>query len=142
MIFHPDLEKKAKQEADDMFDPVLLIGITADGIASLILFAFFVRCREIRGRLQPFCLLTLAHAILILLCNYCDARAVVKALRDFYFFSPLVLLIFFLIYTAVLSEYAHIRMTRPLRISGFVFCVNMILQGLLTIVVYIGGYTG
>ena len=125
-----------------MFDPVLFIGITADGIASLILFAFFVRCRGVRGRLLPLCVLTLLHAILILLCVYCDARAVVRVLRDFYFFSPPVLLLFFLIYTTVLSEYTHTRMTRPLRISCFVFCANTIFQGLLTIVVHIGGYCG
>ena len=125
-----------------MFDPVLLIAVVADGIASLILFAFFVRCRGVRGRLLPLCVLTLLHAILILLCVYCDARAVVKVLRDFYFFSPLVLLLFYLICSIVLSEYTHTRMTRPLRISCFVFCANMILQGLLTVVVHIGGYTG
>ena len=124
-----------------MFDPVLLIGITADGIAAFILFAFFGRCREIRGRLLPFCILTLIHGVLVFLCNDCDVRAVVKVLRDLYFFSPLVLLLFYLIYTIVLSEYAHIPMTRPLKISGFVFCANTIFQGLLTIVVHIGGYT-
>jgi len=125
-----------------MFDPVLFSAVTADGIAALVLFAFFGRCREVRGRLMPLCVLTLLHAILILLCVYCDARAVVKILRDFYFFSPLVLLLFFQIYTTVLSEFTHTRMTRPLRISCFVFCANMILQGLLTVVVHIGGYTG
>jgi len=122
-----------------MFDPVLLIGIAADGIAALVLFAFFGRCREVRGRLLPLCILTLAHAILILLCNYCDYKAIVRVLRELYFFSPLVLLLFYLIYTTVLSELS--RMTRPLKISGFVFCVNILFQGLLTIVVHIGGYT-
>jgi len=122
-----------------MFDPVLFIGIAADGIAALVLFAFFGRCREVRGRLLPFCILTLAHAILILLCNYCDYKVIVRALRDLYFFSPLVLLLFFLIYTTVLTERS--RMTRPLKISGFIFCVNILFQGLLTIVVHIGGYT-
>ena len=125
-----------------MFDPVLFLAVMADGIAAFILFAFFGRCREGRGHLLPLCVLTLLHAILILLCVYCDARAVVKILRDFYFFSPLVLLLFYLICSIVLSEYTHTRMTRPLKISGFVFCANMILQGLLTIVVHIGGYTG
>lgn len=123
-----------------MFDPVLLIAVVADGIAAFILFAFFHRYCEIRGRLLPFCILTLAHAILILLCNYGDYKVIVRALRDLYFFSPLVLLLFFLIYTTVLSERSR-KMTRPLKISGFVFCVNIIFQGLLTIVVFIGGYT-
>ena len=125
-----------------MFDPVLLIAVVADGIAAFVLFAFFGRCREVRGRLLPLCVLTLLHAILVLLCNYCDARAVVRVLRELFFFSPPVLLLFYLIYSIVLSEYAHIRMTRPLRISGSVFCINIILQGLLAVVVHIGGYTG
>ena len=125
-----------------MFDPVLFIGITADGIAAFVLFAFFQRCREVRGRLLPLCVLTLLHAILILLCTYCDYKVLVRALRDLYFFSPPVLLLFYLIYSIVMSEYAHIRMTRPLKISGFIFCVNIIFQWLLTIVVHIGGYTG
>ena len=124
-----------------MFDPVLLIAVVAGGSSALVLFAFFGRGREVRGRLLPFCILTLAHAILILLCNYCDYKVIVRALRDLFFFSPLVLLLFFLTYTTVLSEYTHTRMTRPLRISCFGFCVNTIFQGLLTIVVLIGGYT-
>ena len=123
-----------------MSDPVLLLGIVADGIAASILFAFFGRCREIRGRVLPLGILTLLHAILLLLCIFCDVRAVVKVLRDLYFFSPPVLLLFFLIYTVVLSERS--RMTRHLGISCFVFIANTILQGLLTVVVHIGGYTG
>ena len=125
-----------------MFDPVLFIGITADGIAALVLFAFFGRCREVRGRVLPLGILTLLHAILVLLCNDCDSEAIVRALRELYFFSPLVLLLFFLTYTTMLSEYTHTRMTRPLKISGFVFCANAIIQGVLAIVVHIGGYTG
>ena len=124
-----------------MFDPVLLIAVVADGIAAFVLFAFFGRSREIRWRLLPLCILTLVHTILVLLCNYCDAKAVIKVLRDIYFFAPLVLLLSYQIYTIVLSEYTHTRMPRPLRISCFVFCVNTIFQGLLTIVVHIGGYT-
>ena len=123
-----------------MFDPVLLIGVMADGIAALILAAFFQRYREIRRRLLPLCILTLLHAILVLLCNDCDVMAIVKGLRELYFFSPLVLLLFAMIYTAALSEFS--RMPRHLGISCFIFIANIILQGLLTIVVYIGGYTG
>ena len=123
-----------------MIDPVLVSGIAADGIAASILFAFFGRCREIRGRMLPFGILTLLHSILVLLCLYCDSGAIVGVLRELYFFSPLVLLLFGIIYTGVLSELT--RMTRHLRISGFVFIANMILQGLLTIVVHIGGYCG
>ena len=123
-----------------MFDPVLLIAVVADGIAAFILFAFFGLSREIRWRLLPLCVLTLLHAILILLCVYCDAKAVIKILRDFYFFAPLVLLLFYQIYTIVLSELS--RKPRPLGISGFVFCANFIIQGLLAFIVLIGGYCG
>ena len=123
-----------------MSDPVLLLGIVADGIAALILFVFFWRCREIRGRVLPLGILTLLHATLVLLCLCCNSGAVVRGLRESYFFSPPVLLLFFLIYTAVLSERS--RMTRHLGISCFVFIANTILQGLLTVVVHIGGYTG
>ena len=123
-----------------MSDPVLLLGIVADGIAASILFVFFWRCREVRGRVLPLGILTLLHATLVLLCLCCNSGAVVRGLRELYFFSPPVLLLFFLIYTAVLSERS--RMTRHLGISCFVFIANTILQGLLTVVVHIGGYTG
>ena len=123
-----------------MIDPVLVSGIATDGIAALILFAFFGRCREIRGRVLPLGILTLLHAILVLLCLFCHSGAIVRVLRTLYFFSPLVLLLFGIIYTGILSELS--RMTRHLRISGFVFIANTILQGLLTIVVHIGGYSG
>ena len=123
-----------------MIDPVLVIGIAADGIAALILTAIWCASREIRGRLLPFCVLTLIHAILVLLCNDCDVVDVVRVLRDLYFFSPPILLVFGLIYMSVLSELS--RMTRQLGISCFIFIANTILQGLLTIVFHIGGYTG
>ncbi len=123
-----------------MIDPVLASGITADLIAALILAAIWHARREIRGRVLPLCVLTLLHAILILLCICCDSRSIVRILRDFFFFSPLVLLLFGIIYTGVLSERS--RMTRHLGISCFIFIGNIILQGLLTIVVFIGGYAG
>ena len=122
-----------------MIDPVLVSGIATDGIAALILFAFFGRCREIRGRMLPLGILILLHAILVLLCLCCDSGAIVGVLRELYFFSPPVLLLFGMIYTAALSELS--RMTRHLGISCFVFIANTILQGLMTIVVHIGGYT-
>ena len=123
-----------------MIDPVLVSGIVADGIAASILFAFFGRCREIRGRMLPLGILSLLHAILVLLCLCCDSGTIVGVLRELYFFSPPVLLLFGMIYTAALSELS--RMTRHLGISCFVFIANTILQGLLTIVVHIGGYSG
>ena len=123
-----------------MIDPVLVIGIAADGIAALILTAIWCARREIRRRVLPFGILILLHAILVLLCLCCDSGAIVGGLRALYFFSPLVLLLFGMIYTGVLSELS--RMTRHLGISCFVFIANTILQGLLTIVVHIGGYTG
>ena len=119
-----------------MIDPVLVSGIVADGIAALILAAIWHARREIRGRVLPFCALTLVHGILVPVCFYFQG----KVLRDIYVFSPLVLLLFFLVYTAVLSELS--RMTRHLGISCFFFIANIILQGLMTIVVHIGGYTG
>ena len=121
-----------------MIDPVLVSGIAADVLAASIIFAFFGRCREIRGRVLPLGILTFLHAILVLLCLYCDSGAIVGILRALFFFSPLVLLLFGIIYTGVLSELS--RMTRNLGISCFVFIANIVLQGLLTIVVHIGGY--
>ena len=123
-----------------MIDPVLVIGIAADGIAALILAAIWCAPRKIRWRVLPLCLLTLVHAILVLLCICYDSGAIVGVLRALFFFSPLVLLLFGIIYTGVLSEFS--RMTRPLGISCFIFIANIILQGLLTIVVHIGGYCG
>ena len=121
-----------------MIDPVLVSGIAADGIAALILAAIWHARREIRGRVLPLCVLTLLHAILVLLCLCCDSGAIVRVLRTLYFFSPPVLLLFGIIYTGVLSERS--RMTRHLGISCFIFIANIILQGLMTIVVHIGGY--
>ena len=123
-----------------MIDPVLVSGIVADGIAALILAAIWCARREIRGRVLPLCVLTLLHAILVLLCLCCDSGAVFEVLRALYFFSPLILLLFGIIYTGVLSELS--RMTRHLGISCFIFIANIILQGLMTIVVHIGGYNG
>ena len=123
-----------------MIDPVLVSGIVADWFTALILAAIWCARREIRGRMLPFGILTLLHSILVLLCLYCDSGAIVGVLRKLYFFSPLVLLLFGNIYTGVLSELS--RMTRHLGISCFVFIANTILQGLLTIVVFIGGYCG
>ena len=123
-----------------MIDPVLVSGIVADGIAALILAAIWHARREIRGRVLPLCVLTLLHAILVLLCICCDSGAIVRVLRESYFFSPPVLLLFGIIYTGVLSELS--RMTRHLGISCFIFIANIILQGLMTIVVHIGGYAG
>ena len=123
-----------------MIDPVMVSGIAADGIAALILAAIWCVRREIRGRVLPLCILPLLHAILVLLCLCCDSGAIVRVLRESYFFSPPVLLLFGIIYTGVLSERS--RMTRHLRISCFVFIANTILQGLMTIVVHIGGYCG
>ena len=121
-----------------MFDPVLYSAISLDGIAALILTAIWCVRREIRGRVLPFFVLTLVHGILVPVCFYFQG----KVLRDIYVFSPLVLLLFFLIYTAVLSEHTKSRMTRHLGICCFIFCVNIIFQGLLTVVFLIGGYTG
>ncbi len=70
-----------------MIDPVLVSGIVADGIAALILAAIWHAHREIRGRVLPLCVLTLLHAILVLLCLCCDSGAVVGVLRAL-FFSP------------------------------------------------------
>ena len=123
-----------------MIDPVLVSGIVADGIAALILAAIWCAPRKICWRVLPLCVLTLLHAILVLLCLCCDSGAVFEVLRALYFFSPLVLLLFGIIYTGVLSEFS--RMTRLLGISCFVFIANTILQGLMTVVVHIGGYTG
>ena len=123
-----------------MIDPILVSGIVADWFTALILAAIWCARREIRGRMLPFGILTLLHSILVLLCLYCDSGAIVGVLRKLYFFSPLVLLLFGNIYTGVLSELS--RMTRHLGISCFVFIANTILQGLLTIVVFIGGYCG
>ena len=123
-----------------MIDPVLVIGIAADWLTALILTAIWCARREMRGRMLPFGILTLLHSILVLLCICCHSGAIVGGLRGLYFFSPLVLLLFGNIYTGVLSELS--RMTRHLGISCFVFIANTILQGLLTIVVHIGGYCG
>ena len=123
-----------------MIDPVLVIGIAADWLTALILTAIWCAHREIRGRMLPLGILILLHSVLVLLCLCCDSGAIVGVLRALYFFSPPVLLPFGLIYTAALSEFS--RMTRHLGISCFIFIANIILQGLLTIVVHIGGYTG
>ena len=123
-----------------MIDPVLVIGIAADWLAALILTAIWCARREIRGRVLPLGILTLLHAILVLLCLCCDSNAIVRVLRALFFFSPLVLLLFGMIYMAALSEFS--RTTRHLGISCFLFIANSILQGFLTIVVHIGGYTG
>ena len=68
-----------------MIDPVLVSGITADGIAALILTAIWCAPRKIRWRVLPLGILTLLHAILVLLCLYCDSGAIVRVLRALFF---------------------------------------------------------
>lgn len=119
-----------------MFDPVLILAIAADWFTALILAAFWCARREIRGRVLPFCILTLLHALPILPFLFFYSNV----LMEIYLFSPLVLLLFGMICTAALSELS--RMTRHLGISCFVFFANIILQGLLVLVFYIGGYCG
>ena len=113
-----------------MSDPVLLIGVTADGIAAFILFAFFERYREIRGRLLPLCVLTLVHALLFPLMMVCDslhARLFAEnILGCIHLFSTPVLLFFIIIYSIVLANRS--RMNRPLAISAVIFTVNLLVQ--------------
>ncbi len=124
-----------------MFHPVLFLGVAADGIAAFILFAFFERHREIRGRVLPSCILTLIHALLIPSFMFIDAdrsgleNTIADVVEGGYVLSPLVLMLFGLIYTIALSE--HTRMTRPLGISCLVFNANMILQCLLVLALVI-----
>jgi len=122
-----------------MIDPVLALAIAADWFTALILAAFWCARRENTRARVPLGVLTLLHAILVLLCICCDSGAIVGVLRALYYFSPLYLLTFGMIYMAVLS--GRTRMPRPLGISCFVFNANLVLQGLLVIVVLIGGYT-
>ena len=118
-----------------MFHPVLFLGVAADGIAAFILFAFFERHREIRGRVLPLCVLTLLHALLFPLMMVCDAlHASFFAeyiLGGIYLFSTPVLLVFIILYSIRLSNRS--RMTRLLEISTVIFIINLVVQALLAV---------
>jgi hypothetical protein len=113
----------------------MIWAIMADVIVTMILFLRFQKLREIRGRLLPLCILTSVHTFLFLLYMifeaYRSGRSNINAAADvlcgLYFFSPLVLLLFSIIYPIVLVE-RH-RMNRPLGISCFIFAANILLQG-------------
>ena len=57
-----------------------------------------------------------------------------------YLFSPLVLLLFSIIYPIVLDE-RH-RMNRPLGISCLIFAANILIQGVLVLAVLVCTYGG
>lgn len=119
----------------------MIWAIMADGIVTIILFLRFQKFREIRRRLLPLCILTSVHTLLIPLFMIADAcrsgRPIINTVADvlggFYLFSPLVLLLFSIIYPIVLDERS--RMNRPLGISCCIFAANILIQGVLVLAV-------
>ncbi len=119
----------------------MIWAIIADGIVTVILFLRFQEFREIRGRMLPLCILTSVHTLLIPLFMITEAYSsgrpniitAADVLRWFYLFSPLVLLLFGIIYMIALAE--NSRMPRPLGISCFIFAANTLLQGVLVLAV-------
>ena len=119
----------------------MIWAIMADGIVTIILFLRFQKFREIRRRLLPLCILTSVHTLLFLLYMIFEAyrsgrsntNAAADVLCGLYFFSPLVLLLFSIIYPIVLDERS--RMNRPLGISCCIFAANILIQGVLVLAV-------
>ena len=119
----------------------MIWAILADGIVTYILFIRFQKFREIRGRQLPLCILTSLHTLLVPLFIIAEAyrsgrpyiNTVADVLRGLYLFSPLVLLLFGIIYMIALAESSH--MPRPLGISCFIFAANILLQGVLVLAV-------
>ena len=126
----------------------MIWAIMADAIVTYILFLRFQEFREIRGRLLPLCILTSVHTLLFLLYMifeaYRSGRSIINTAADvlcgLYLFSPLVLLLFSIIYPIVLDE-RH-RMNRPLGISCLIFAANILIQGVLVLAVLVCTYGG
>ena len=126
----------------------MIWAIMADAIVTYILFLRFQEFREIRGRLLPLCILTSVHTILIPSFMIADAyrsgrpniNAAADVLCGLYLFSPLVLLLFSIIYPIVLDE-RH-RMNRPLGISCLIFAANILIQGVLVLAVLALTFSG
>ena len=126
----------------------MFLAIAADGIVTIILFLRFQMFREIRGRMLPLCILTSIHTLLIPLFMIAEAYSsdrpniitAADVLRGLYLFSPLVLLLFGIIYPIVLDERS--RMNRPLGISCFIFAANILIQGVLVLAVLALTFSG
>ena len=126
----------------------MFLAIAADGIVTIILFLRFQMFREIRGRMLPLCILTSIHTLLIPLFMIAEAYSsdrpniitAADVLRGLYLFSPLVLLLFGIIYPIVLDERS--RMNRPLGISCFIFAANILIQGVLVLTVLALTFSG
>ena len=126
----------------------MFLAIAADGIVTIILFLRFQMFREIRGRMLPLCILTSVHTLLIPLFMIAEAYSsdrpniitAADVLRGLYLFSPLVLLLFGIIYPIVLDERS--RMNRPLGISCFIFAANILIQGVLVLAVLALTFSG
>ena len=126
----------------------MFLAIAADGIVTIILFLRFQMFREIRGRMLPLCILTSVHTLLIPLFMIAEAYSsdrpniitAADVLRGLYLFSPLVLLLFGIIYPIVLDERS--LMNRPLGISCFIFAANILIQGVLVLAVLALTFSG
>ena len=126
----------------------MIWAIMADAIVTYILFLRFQEFREIRGRLLPLCILTSVHTILIPSFMIADAyrsgrpniATAADVLGGLYLISPLVLLLFSIIYPIVLDERS--RMNRPLGISCLIFAANILIQGVLVLAVLVCTYGG
>ena len=126
----------------------MFLAIAADGIVTIILFLRFQMFREIRGRMLPLCILTSVHTLLIPLYMIFEAyrsgrpniATAADVLGGLYLISPLVLLLFSIIYPIVLDERS--RMNRPLGISCFIFAANILIQGVLVLAVLALTFSG
>ncbi len=117
-----------------------LIGV----VATVALFWILHRKRELRGRLTPFCVLTLPHTLIFpLACcfprhsEYTD-RTVSDTIAAFlgmvHLLSTPVLFLFLLIYTITLAVSA--RMNRFVWLAAGIFLLNVIIQAFFALYAY------
>ena len=98
--------------------------------------------KETRRKLLPLCILTSVHTLLFLLYMifeaYRSGRSNINATADvlcrLYLFSPLVLLLFSIIYPIVLVE-RH-RMNRFLGAAAAIYTVNLLIQAVIAFLVW------
>jgi hypothetical protein len=122
--------------------PELIWASLIGAVTTFALFALFFRRRDIRGRLMPFCILSLLHTLIFpLACCFpchsdCNAMTdrIVAVLGLVHLFSAPVMLLFLLIYAIALAVCS--RMNRFVALAAGVFLLNVIIQAFFALCCY------
>lgn len=122
--------------------PELIWASLIGAVTAFALFSLFFRRRDIRGRLMPFCILSLLHTLIFpLACcfpRHTDYHTmtdrIVEVLGLVHLFSPPVMLLFLVIYAIALAVSS--RMNRFVALAAGIFLLNVIIQAFFVLYCY------